>query len=269
MNRPTPPTPGLASAATARLWTVVAGACPPVLGVAGLVAVWWAAVEVSGVADYIVPPPYAVAAVIRDQPGYLLHHAAVTLTTAMAGYTLAAVTAVMLGTLLAMSRPLARALTPTLLVLSVLPKPALVPVLIIALGFGAGPKIVLVWLMCFLPIALATATGLTATPADLVELARSLTASRWQTFVKVRLPAALPHLCSGLRIALPLALIGAVVSELFGGLAGLGVVIQNAGTRADMAFAAITVLAAMSTAMYGLLTAACARAAPWIRHTTA
>ncbi|MFV2107798.1 ABC transporter permease [Micromonospora sp. LOL_015] len=269
MNRPMPPTPSLASAVTARLWMVVAGACPPVLGVAGLVAVWWAAVEVSGVADYVVPPPFAVAAVIRDQPGYLFHHAAVTLTTAMAGYTLAAVTAIMLGTLLAMSRPLARALTPTLLVLSVLPKPALVPVLIIALGFGAGPKIVLVWLMCFLPIALATATGLTATPADLVELARSLTASRWQTFVKVRLPAALPHLCSGLRIALPLALIGAVVSELFGGLTGLGVVIQNAGTRADMAFAAITVLAAMSTAMYGLLTAACARAAPWIRHTTA
>ncbi|MFY1655688.1 ABC transporter permease [Solwaraspora sp. WMMB762] len=263
MNRPTPPTPGLASAVTARLWTVVAGACPPVLGVAGLVAVWWAAVEVSGVADYIVPPPFAVAAVIGDQPGYLFHHAAVTLATALAGYTLAAGTAVMLGTILAMSRQLARALTPTLLVLSVLPKPALVPVLIIALGFGAGPKIVLVWLMCFLPIALATAT-----PADLVELARSLTASRWQTFVKVRLPAALPHLCSGLRIALPLALIGAVVSELFGGLAGLGVVIQYAGTRADMAFAAITVLAAMSTAMYGLLTAACTRAAPWIRHTT-
>ncbi|MFY1632334.1 ABC transporter permease [Solwaraspora sp. WMMB335] len=247
---------------------MTARAVAPVLGVAGLVAVWWTAVEVSGIADYIVPAPPAVAAVIHDQLGYLLHHAGVTLTTAMTGYAIAAATAVTLGAVLAMSRPLARALTPTLLVLSVLPKPALVPVLVIALGFGAGPKIVLVWLMCFLPITLATTAGLTTTPADLVELARSLTASRWQTFVKVRLPAALPHLHSGLRIALPLALIGAVVSELFGGLAGLGVVIQNAGTRADLAFAAIAVLAAMSTALYGLLNATCAAAAPWIHHTT-
>ncbi|MDG4764451.1 ABC transporter permease [Solwaraspora sp. WMMD406] len=251
-----------------RLGGMIARAAAPVLGVAGLIAAWWAAVEATGIADYVVPAPPAVAAVIRDQPGYLLHHASVTLTTALTGYALATATAVTLGTVLAMSRPLARALTPTLLILSVLPKPALVPVLIIALGFGTGPKIVLVWLMCFLPIALATATGLTATPADLVELARSLTASRWQTFVKIRLPAALPYLFAGLRIALPLALIGAVVAELFGGLAGLGVVIQNAGTRADMAFAAITVLAAMSTTMYGLLTAACNAATPWTRHTT-
>nr|WP_233527470.1 ABC transporter permease subunit [Micromonospora craniellae] len=83
------------------------------------------------------------------------------------------------------------------------------------------------------------------------------------------MPAALPHLFSGLRISLPLALVGAVVSELFGGLGGLGVVIQMAGTRADLAFAAIVLLAAMSTSLFYLLAAACDRAAPWIDHTTA
>ncbi|WP_240742360.1 ABC transporter permease [Micromonospora zingiberis] len=247
----------------------MAGVVAPLTGMVGLVAAWWAAVELLDVAPYVVPAPPAVAAAIRDQPGYLLHHAGVTLATAMAGYGLAIATAVALGIVLAMSRRLAQAVTPTLLILSTIPKPALVPVLIIALGFGTGPKVVLVWLMCFLPIALATTAGLTATPTELVELARSLTASRWRTFATIRLPAALPHLFSGLRIALPLALIGAVVSELFGGLAGLGVVIQNAGTRADLAFAAITLLAAMSTALFGLLTLTTRAAAPWVRDTTA
>ncbi|WP_434740778.1 ABC transporter permease [Micromonospora sp. SH-82] len=187
----------------------------------------------------------------------------------MAGYALAIITAVTLGTVLSISRRLADAVTPALLTLSTIPKPALVPILIIALGFGPGPKITLVWLMCFFPIVLATTAGLTGTPAELVDLTRSLAASRWQTLTTVRLPAALPHLISGLRIALPLAMIGAVVSELFGGLHGLGVVIQQAGTRTDLAFAAIAVLAWMSNLLFSLLTTCCDLAAPWIRHTTA
>ena len=241
----------------------------PLLGVVGLVAAWWAAVKALDVAPYIAPSPPAVVEALADQPGYLLRNAAVTLATAAAGYGLAVATAGALGIILAVSRRLERALVPLLILLSTIPKPAVVPLLIVTLGYGNGPKIVLVWMMCFFPIALATTTGLTSTPSELVELARSLTASRWQLFVKIRVPAALPQIFAGLRIALPLALIGAVVAELFGGITGLGVVIQTAGTRADLAWAAVVLLAAMSTTLFYLLAAGCQAAAPWIRHTTA
>ncbi|MDG4834847.1 ABC transporter permease [Solwaraspora sp. WMMD1047] len=241
----------------------------PILGAAGLVAAWWVAVEALDVAPYLAPSPPAVVEALAGQPGYLLRNAADTLATATAGYALAVATAVAVGIVLAISHRLERAMTPLLLVLGTIPKPAVVPLLIVTLGFGSGPKIVLVWMMCFFPIALATKSGLRSTPAELVELACSLTASRWQLFLKIRVPAALPQIFAGLRIALPLALIGAVVAELFGGISGLGVVIQTAGTRADLAWAAVVLLAGASTVLYYLLTAGCHAAAPWIRHTTA
>ncbi|GAB3965953.1 ABC transporter permease [Plantactinospora veratri] len=241
----------------------------PLVGIAGFVAAWWAAVVALDVAPYIVPGPPAVAAAILDEPGYLLRNAAVTLGEAMAGFALAIASAVLLGTVLAASRRLERALYPMLLTISSTPKPVFAPLLITIGGFGAGPKVVLVWLMCFFPIALATSTGLSATSAEFVELARSLNASRWTTFRKFRVPAALPHIFGGLRIALPLALIGATVAELFGATEGLGVVVQNAGTNAALAWAAIVVLAAMSINLFYALTATLRALAPWIRHTTA
>nr|WP_233527471.1 ABC transporter permease subunit [Micromonospora craniellae] len=160
-----------------RARTTLSHAAAPLLGLDGLLVAWWAAVELFEVAPYLVPSPPAVAEAIVDQPGYLLRNAGTTLGTTLAGYALAVATATALGMVLAMSRRLARALTPTLLVLSTIPKPAVVPVLIVALGFGPGPKVVLVWLMCFFPIVLATNAGLSATPSELVELARSLNAS--------------------------------------------------------------------------------------------
>ncbi|WP_326550165.1 ABC transporter permease [Micromonospora sp. NBC_01813] len=255
--------------AGSRLRAAVGRAAPPVLGTAGLLTVWWAGVVAFDLPAFLLPAPPAVAAAIVDQPGYLLHNTAVTAVTAAAGYGLAVATAGLFGAVLAVSGRVGRAVTPILLLLSTVPKPAVVPILIVWLGFGAGPKLVLVWLMCFFPIVSATHTGLTATPAELVDVARSLDASRWQTFTRFRAPAALPYLFSGLRTALPLAVIGAVVAELFGGTSGLGVVIQTAGTRTDVAFAAVVLLAATSTGLFYLLTAVCERAAPWIRHTTA
>ncbi|MEO3742602.1 ABC transporter permease [Plantactinospora sp. B5E13] len=242
---------------------------PPVLGVAGFVAAWWAAVVVLQIPSYIVPAPPAVAAVFTRMPGYLLENAWVTLGEALAGFGLAIVTAVLVGTTLAASRNVERALHPMLLMLSAIPKPALAPLLAAIGGFGQGPKIVLVWLMCFFPVTLATSTGLTSTPADLAELARTLSASRWTTFVKIRLPSALPHIFIGLKTALPLAVIGAVVAELFNALAGLGFVIQNAGTDAAQAFAAVALLGVISLSLFYLLGAVEHRVAPWIRHVTA
>ncbi|MDG4795125.1 ABC transporter permease [Micromonospora sp. WMMD1082] len=219
------------------------------------------------IAPYIVPAPPAVARAFAEMPDYFLSHARITLMEALAGLGCAIVTALLLGVILAASRRVERALYPALLVLSAIPKPAVAPLLITIGGFGSGPKIALVWMMCFFPVAMATLTGLTSTPAELVELARSLDASRWRTFVKVRLPAALPRIFVGVRTALPLSVIGAVVAELFGAVAGLGYVIRSAGTDASIAFAAVALLSVMSITLFYLLAAVEQRIIPWIHHT--
>ena len=124
------------------------------------------------------------------------------------------------------------------------------------MGFGAGPKVAMVVLICFFPIVIGTATGLKATPAELVELSRSLAASPLQEFVKIRFPASLPYVFVGLKVAITLAVIGAVVGEFVGATNGLGYVIIASGQNANtsLAFAAIVLLSLISIALfYGLV----------------
>ncbi|WP_306216330.1 ABC transporter permease [Actinoplanes sp. RD1] len=238
-------------------------------GGAALVLLWWLAVVALRIESYLVPAPPAVLAAFRRHPADLLSAAGVTLSETVQGFALAAAAGILLGTALAASEQVARAMYPALVALNAVPKLAFAPLLLVWLGFGAGPKVVLAALMAFFPIVLATATGLGSTPADLVELARSLTASRLQTFWRVRGPAALPHIFVGLKTAMPLAVIGALVGELFGATAGLGFLIQNAGADTALAFAAITLLAALSIALFYVLVAVEHRLAPWVQHTTA
>ncbi|MDQ7905961.1 ABC transporter permease [Phytohabitans sp. ZYX-F-186] len=241
---------------------------PGLAGMVGLVAAWWALVAVFDVASFLVPTPPQVAGAVRAWPGHLAWHAWVTVREAGLGFALAVATGLPVGAVLATSRHVAAGLMPSLLTLAAVPKPALAPVLLVTLGFGLAPKIVMVWAMCLFPITLATHAGLTQTPADLAELARALCASRLRTLWAIRLPAAVPHLFVGVKQALPLAVIGAVVAELFGGVEGLGYVIHTAGTDAPLAFAAIALLAAMTITLHSAAQHAQMLCAPWIRHTT-
>ena len=126
------------------------------------------------------------------------------------------------------------------------------PLLVVWLGFGSVPKISMVVLISFFPIVVAAMSGLTSTPVELTELARSLSASRSQTFVKLRIPWALPQIFVGLKVAVTLAVVGAVVGEFAGGDQGLGYVIVASGASADtsLAFAAMTLLSAMSVILF-------------------
>jgi len=118
-------------------------------------------------------------------------------------------------------------------------------------------------LVSFWPITLATTTGLSTTPTELVQLARVLTATRLQTLTRIRLPAALPHIFTGLKTAMPLAVIGALVAELAGTDAGLGYIIQTAGTDTATAFAAIGLLALISLTLFALLNLTQRHLLPW------
>lgn len=240
----------------------------PAVGVAGVVAVWWAAVAVAHVQPYLLPAPTAVAAVVAHRPGYLVTHGLVTLMETVVGFGIAAAAGIAGGTALAASRWAERALTPVLVAVNAVPKVAFAPLLVVWLGFGSAPKVIMVVLMCFLPVVLSTVAGLGSTPADLVELARSLCCTRWQTFTRIRLEAAIPQIMVGVKTAMPLAVVGALVGELFGASAGLGFVIQTTGADATPAFAAVTVLAAMSIGLHYLLLAAERLLLPWVRQAT-
>ena len=240
----------------------------PALGTASTVFLWWLSIVLFDIESYIVPTPGQVASAFARMPGHLIDNARVTLIETLAGFALTVVAGLLLGMLLAGSRLVERALYPVLVALNAVPKLAFAPLLVVWMGFGHAPKIVMVVLMCFFPVVLATATGLTSTPKDLAELARSLSATRWQTFVRIRFPSALPQIFVGLKTAMPLAVIGALVGELFGASEGLGYVIQNAGGDTALAFAAIALLALMSIALFYLLIVVERLLLPWVRETT-
>jgi NitT/TauT family transport system permease protein len=152
--------------------------------------------------------------------------------------------------------------------LNAIPKIAIAPLLVIWMGFGQGPKVAMVVLICFFPIVISTATGLKSTPAEFVDLARSLAASQLQQFVKVRFPASLPYVFVGLKVAITLAVIGSVVGEFVGATEGLGYVIVASGQNANtsLAFAAIVLLSLLSIVLFYALVLAERLLVPWAGH---
>jgi NitT/TauT family transport system permease protein len=174
----------------------------------------------------------------------------------MGGFLLAIAIGVPIALLIVRSVILERLVYPLLLAVNAIPKIAIAPLLVVWMGFGQWPKAVMVLLVCFFPIVISTATGMKSTPVELVELLRSLKASRTQEFFKLRLKYALPQIFTGLKVAISLAVIGSVIAEFVGATAGLGYVIQSSGSTADtgLAFAGITLLSIMSIILfYGLV----------------
>jgi len=240
-----------------------------ICGGAVSVGLWWLAIIVFDIASYTAPTPPEVVAAFNRMPGYLFENAWISLVTTVQGFAITVVLGVVVGAVLGSSRMLERAFMPSLVALNAVPKMAFGPLLLVWLGVGRTSSVVMAVLLCFFPVVLSVAAGLARTPSDLAELARSLSASRWQTFTKVRLPGALPQVFVGLKVGLPLAVIGALLGELFGAGAGLGYIITTAGSDTGLSFAAIALVAAMSIVLYYLLVLAELLLLPWVRETTA
>jgi NitT/TauT family transport system permease protein len=243
----------------------------PSAGLLVALGVWWLLTSVLEVIHPVVlPPPGAVLSAFTAAPAQFLEHTGHTTVETVVGFVLSSACGVLIGLSLAGSRVLERMFTPLLVAVNAVPKIALGPLLVGALGWGQKPVLTMVFLLCFFPIVLSTATGLTSTPADLAELARSLDASRWQAFRKVRLPAALPQIFVGLKVAMPLAAIGAVIGEFQAGETGLGYLIVQAGGVGDTAtaWAAIILIGLMSILLYFALVLIERFALPWVRETT-
>lgn len=224
----------------------------PTLTFVALIGLWWLATIVFGWPSYIVPTPLEVAEEIVDRWSFLMSNFWTTLGEALLGFGLAIAIAVPFAVAITYSRVLELTIYPALVALNAVPKIAIAPLLVIWMGFGLGPKIVMVILICFFPIVISTATGLKSTPAELLELSRSLPSSALQEFVRFRFPWSLPYVFVGLKVAIALAVIGAVVGEFVGATEGLGYVIVASGQSADttLAFAAVVLLSVMSVLLF-------------------
>jgi NitT/TauT family transport system permease protein len=235
-----------------------------------LVSVWWLITLVFHIRSFFLPAPPDIVKAFLRLPGYLIVQTKVTLVETLAGFTIAVVLGLALALILVSSPLIERAILPLLVAGNAIPKLAVAPLLVVWMGFGQAPKIVMVLLTCIFPIIVSTSAGLSSTPADLGELATSLRASRWHTFVKVRLPWALPQIFVGLKVAITLAVIGAVVGEFSAASEGLGYVVVASGQQADtpLAFAAIALLALISIVLFYIVVAAERLLLPWVRETS-
>lgn len=243
----------------------------PVAGLAGTIAAWWLATGVLDIQTVILPSPPEVADGFRRYPEVLLTATWSTTKVSLLGFALSVVVGVAVGAAIAAWKPFERAFSPLLVAVNAVPKVALAPLMLVWFGYGTTPVLAMAFLVCFFPIVLSTSTGLRSTPADLAELARSLSASRLRTFRTIRVPAALPQIFVGLKLAMPLAVIGVSVGEMQYGDAGLGSLIVQTSGQGDTAtaFAALILMALVSIVLYYLLVLLEWRTLPWVRATTA
>jgi NitT/TauT family transport system permease protein len=247
-----------------RVWT---NGALPVLGVVVFLGLWWGITWALHVDPFYVPTPLGVLDRIREQPEYLATESWTTIKRVLIGFVIAVAAGLVIAITLAASRTVERMAMPVLAAINAVPKVALAPLLLVWLGFGSTPKIVMVVLVSFFPIVVATMAGLSSTPADLTELSRSLSASWWQTFAKVRLKYALPQVFTGLKVATPLTIIGAVIGEVISPDHGLGSVISGSSANSDtaLAFAALVLLAIIGVILYYLVVLIERLLVPWAR----
>jgi NitT/TauT family transport system permease protein len=226
---------------------------------------WWLLTRFNVVADYLVPSPSHTVAVFTQQPGYLLANTLTTLWETLAGFALAIVAGLVAAVVMVYSRTIERTLYPLLLFAQVIPKIAIAPLFVVWLGFGTPPKIVIAVLMAFFPVVISGMIGLRSVDPELLELVATMGAKPVQTFRKIRFPAALPHLFSGLKVAATLAVTGAVVGEFVGANAGLGYVILQANGNLDtpMLFAGLIVMSLLGVVLFVVIELAERVLLPW------
>ncbi len=225
-----------------------------ILPALGIVA-WELTVRVIRVPDYLLPPPSHVAWELWARFALLARHAGVTLQEVGLGLGAAVVGGGVLAIIMAHVPVLHRGLYPLLAFLQAVPKVTVAPLFVIWLGYGLGSKVLMVFLISFFPIVVNLTAGLLLVEPDLVRLMRSYRASRWQTFRAIRFPNAVPYFLAAIRIAVALALVGAVVAEFVGADRGLGylILLANAELRTPLLFACLALLGAMGVGLFGLL----------------
>jgi putative hydroxymethylpyrimidine transport system permease protein len=231
---------------------------------------WEAIVRLGLVDPLILPAPTQVLDSLWTDRGLLAPDLAVTTWEVVLGLAAAIAAGAAIGVAMHISPRARRALRPLVIGSQAVPVPVIAPLIILVLGFGLAPKILLVALVCFFPVAINLYDGLRDTDADARKLLRSLDASRWQTLRMLELPSALPATFTGIKIAAAVAVIGAVFGEWSGSDAGLGHALLTANGQLETAraFAATLLLFLLAVALYGAFALLERRVVDWTPRST-
>jgi NitT/TauT family transport system permease protein len=242
----------------------------PVLGLALLILGWHLYVVAFNLPVAVLPRPGLVLDATIANWRLIVSEGWITLLESLYGFILAFALGVPLAVAIAGSRTLNLMFYPLLIATQSLPKVALAPLILVWLGIGMNSKLAIAWLVAFVPIVVDTATGLRNTPAALLDLAAAVRANAFQTFWKIRFPAALPFVISGSKVAITLAVIGAVIGEFIGSNEGLGnlLLVANSQVNIPLAFACLLGLAVIGIGLYAAVVAVELALKPWFGSAT-
>jgi ABC-type nitrate/sulfonate/bicarbonate transport system permease component len=251
--------------------SAIARFAAPAAVLLGLLALWEVAArwdilaDLLEIRDFLVPAPSDVAEALWEERSLLAEDAWVTLTEVLAGFALAAAVGLALAILIHLSENARRALYPLLVASQTIPIIVIAPVLVVWFGFGIVPKLLIITLICFFPITVNAYDGLRSVDPELPKMLRTLGAGRRQILIRAELPWAAPFAFSGAKIAIAVAVIGAVFAEWAGSDEGLGhlILVSSGELSTALTFAAIAVLSAIAIALFGLLALVERRVVGW------
>jgi NitT/TauT family transport system permease protein len=238
----------------------------PALLLGLIFAVWWFVAARELMPNYLVPRPGQVWDKFTTDFSYLAENTWVTLVETVIGFILASLLGIATAILIVYSPTAEKTLYPIVLFAQVIPKVAIAPLLIAWFGAGAqSPKIILAVLIAFFPVVISGVAGLRSIDPELLDLSSTMGANRWQTFRKIRFPNALPHLMAGEKVAVTLAVVGAVVGEFVGASEGLGYVLLVANGQLDSPtlFAALILMSLIGIVLFVLIEIVEALLIPW------
>lgn len=220
----------------------------------GVVIIWWLWVKMGEIPDYVMPTPGATLLSLVEEYGWV-HNTYITAMEVFGGYFLAVVAGVGLALIFTWFKVVETLFMPLMVSLNMIPKVALGPLFIVWMSYGVGPNILISFSICFLPILLTMERGLRESDPDLLDLVRVLRASRWQIFTKIQLPGSLPYLFSGMKVAVVLAVAGAIVGEFIASEEGLGYLMLQVQVTLDTAamFMAVLLITGIGVILYALV----------------
>lgn len=237
----------------------------PLVGVAIILLIWQLYTDLFGINRIVLPSPTDILWASAANWPVLLRECWPTFLESVLGFILAVVIGIPFAVCVANSRVLNLTLYPILIATQSVPKVAVAPIILVWFGLGMQSKLVIAFLVAFFPIVVDTAAGMRATSAGLLELARSLRASPLQVFLKVQFPSALPFIFAGSKVAVTLAVIGAVIGEFIGSVGGLGNLLLTANSQLDspLAWAALVWLSALGILLFAAVVLAERIVMPW------
>jgi NitT/TauT family transport system permease protein len=242
---------------------------PAVALFAVVLAAWQAAVSLFDIREYLLPSPRQVLAAMVTSEISWGAHAWITTVEIVGAFLVAGVAGVLLGTVVAWSTTLGRALMPFLVFVNTLPKVAVAPLFLLWLGYGVLPNILIGAVIGFFPVVINTAVGLSQIDQDMLDLGRVFNAPKWRIFAKIRMPNALPYILSALKVTATSAVVGAIVGEFIASQRGLGYVIitSQSSMNTPLAFAALVWISIIGLSLYGAVAGLGRVLAPWAEAT--